>query len=312
MLLPGPEAMQLATYAGWRLHGVRGGLAAGLLFVAPGALLVLALSILYGAYGHTPPAAALFVGVKAAVLAIVLEALVRLGRRALQGVVDWLVAAAAFVALFFLGLPFPLVIVRGSRRGRVARACICRGVGVFSSRAAGTDAAHYPHLARHMAGAARRHCAALRRRPRAGADRLVLFKARRGDLRRRLRRAGLHGAGGGGRLRVADARRDARRAGPRRDDERAADPGDGVRRLHRRSPLWRRSSRCHGHPRRARHAVGDVRSLLLVDLRRRALHRAADARAAPCRSPEHGHRGRRRRHRQPLGLVRAARAVRAT
>ena len=62
MLLPGPEAMQLATYSGWRLHGVKGGLAAGLLFVAPGALLVLTLSILYGAWGHTPPAAALFTG----------------------------------------------------------------------------------------------------------------------------------------------------------------------------------------------------------------------------------------------------------
>ena len=117
MLLPGPEAMQLATYAGWRLHGVRGGLAAGLLFVAPGALLVLALSMLYGAYGQTPPVAALFVGVKAAVLAIVLEALVRLGRRALQGGVDWLVAAAAFVAIFFLALPFPLVIVAAAVAG---------------------------------------------------------------------------------------------------------------------------------------------------------------------------------------------------
>ena len=92
-------------------------LAAGLLFVAPGALLVLALSILYGAYGQTPPAAALFVGVKAAVLAIVLEALVRLGRRALQGGVDWLVAFAAFVALFFFALPFPLVIVAAAAVG---------------------------------------------------------------------------------------------------------------------------------------------------------------------------------------------------
>jgi chromate transporter len=117
MLLPGPEAMQLATYSGWRLHGVRGGLAAGLLFVAPGALLVLALSMLYGAYGQTPPAAALFIGVKAAVLAIVLEALVRLGRRALKGGVDWLVAAAAFVAIFFLALPFPLVIVAAGVAG---------------------------------------------------------------------------------------------------------------------------------------------------------------------------------------------------
>ena len=89
MLLPGPEAMQLATYAGWRLHGVRGGLAAGLLFVLPGALLVLALSILYGAYGQTPTVAALFVGVKAAVLAIVLQALVRVANRAIKGRLDW-------------------------------------------------------------------------------------------------------------------------------------------------------------------------------------------------------------------------------
>ena len=85
MLLPGPEAMQLATYSGWRLHGVKGGLAAGLLFVLPGAVLVLALSMLYGAYGHTPTIAALFVGIKAAVLAIVLQALVRVGQPRDQG-----------------------------------------------------------------------------------------------------------------------------------------------------------------------------------------------------------------------------------
>lgn len=117
MLLPGPEAMQLATYVGWRLHGVRGGLAAGLLFVAPGALLVLALSILYGAYGSTPTIAALFVGVKAAVLAIVLEALMRVGKRALRGRLDWATAAAAFVAIFFLNLPFPLVILGAAAVG---------------------------------------------------------------------------------------------------------------------------------------------------------------------------------------------------
>jgi chromate transporter len=121
MLLPGPEAMQLATYAGWRLYGVRGGLAAGLLFVAPGALLVLVLSILYGAYGRTPPAEALFVGVKAAVLAIVLEALIRVGRRALKGSVDWLVAAAAFVAIFFFALPFPLVVAAAAIGGYLRR-----------------------------------------------------------------------------------------------------------------------------------------------------------------------------------------------
>ena len=85
MLLPGPEAMQLATYVGWRLHGVRGGLAAGLLFVLPGALLMLALALAYAAFGKLPLAEALFVGVKAAVLAIVVEALLRVARRALKG-----------------------------------------------------------------------------------------------------------------------------------------------------------------------------------------------------------------------------------
>ena len=85
MLLPGPEAMQLATYVGWRLHGLKGGLAAGLLFVLPGALVVLALSMLYAAFGKLPIAEALFVGVKAAVLAIVIEALLRVARRVAQG-----------------------------------------------------------------------------------------------------------------------------------------------------------------------------------------------------------------------------------
>ncbi len=89
MLLPGPEAMQLATYVGWRLHGLKGGLAAGLLFVLPGALVVLALSMLYAAFGRLPLAEALFVGIKAAVLAIVVEALLRIARRSLKGNVEW-------------------------------------------------------------------------------------------------------------------------------------------------------------------------------------------------------------------------------
>jgi chromate transporter len=110
MLLPGPEAMQLATFAGWKLHGVKGGLAAGLLFVLPGAVVVLSLSMLYGTFGNLPWIAAVFYGVKAAVLAIVIEALLRVARRALRTRADWLVGAAAFAALFVFGLPFPLVI----------------------------------------------------------------------------------------------------------------------------------------------------------------------------------------------------------
>ena len=111
MLLPGPEAMQLATYVGWRLHGTRGGLAAGLLFVVPGALVVLALSMIYAAFGKVPAVEALFVGVKAAVLAIVVEALLRIARRSLKDRAEWWLAGAAFVAIFFFSVPFPLIVL---------------------------------------------------------------------------------------------------------------------------------------------------------------------------------------------------------
>jgi chromate transporter len=110
MLLPGPEAMQLATYVGWRLHGTLGGLAAGLLFVLPGALVVLALSMAYAFYGQVPPVEAAFAGIKAAVLVIVFEALLKVAKRALHRPYDWAIAGAAFVALFFFAVPFPLVI----------------------------------------------------------------------------------------------------------------------------------------------------------------------------------------------------------
>ena len=122
MLLPGPEAMQLATYVGWRLHGVKGGLAAGLLFVLPGALVVLALSMLYAAFGNLPLAEALFVGIKAAVLAIVVEALLRIARRSLKGNVEWIIAGAAFVAIFFFAVPFPLIVLTAALVGFVRAA----------------------------------------------------------------------------------------------------------------------------------------------------------------------------------------------
>jgi chromate transporter len=110
MLLPGPEAMQLATYIGWKLHGLRGGLVAGLLFVLPGALVILVLSILYAVLGQFRIIEGLFFGIKAAVLVIVLEALLRVTKKALKGRLDWAIAAFSFLALFVFGLPFPLVI----------------------------------------------------------------------------------------------------------------------------------------------------------------------------------------------------------
>jgi chromate transporter len=110
MLLPGPEAMQLATWIGWRLHGVKGGLIAGGLFVLPGALVVLALSLVYAAFGQVPLVSALFTGVQAAVIAIVVEALIRVSRRALKSREALLIAIAAFLGLFVLRLPFPAII----------------------------------------------------------------------------------------------------------------------------------------------------------------------------------------------------------
>lgn len=117
MLLPGPEAMQLATYVGWRLHGVKGGLAAGLLFVLPGALIVLALSMVYAALGNVPVVEALFLGIKAAVLVIVVEALLRIARRALKLTEHWIIAAVSFLAIFFLGAPFPLIVLAAALLG---------------------------------------------------------------------------------------------------------------------------------------------------------------------------------------------------
>jgi chromate transporter len=117
MLLPGPEAMQLATYSGWRLHGVKGGLAAGLLFVFPGAVVVLLLSMLYAGFGRVPVVEAVFYGVKAAVLAIVIEALLRVAKRALKTSADWIIAALAFLALYCFDVPFPIVIILAAAYG---------------------------------------------------------------------------------------------------------------------------------------------------------------------------------------------------
>jgi chromate transporter len=111
MLLPGPEAQKLATYAGWLLHGMRGGLAAGILFVLPGALVMLAISLLYVLGRGIPVVDGALFGIKAAVLVIVVEALIRIGRRALKTRLLIALAAFAFIGIFFLDLPFPLIVV---------------------------------------------------------------------------------------------------------------------------------------------------------------------------------------------------------
>src|SRR6266571_1465886 len=110
MLLPGPEAQQLATYIGWLMHRTLGGIMAGVLFVIPGVIAIMALSYVYAAYGNVPVIVALFFGLKAAVLAIVLEAVFRIGKRSLKNNAMVALAAAAFVGIFFFSVPFPIII----------------------------------------------------------------------------------------------------------------------------------------------------------------------------------------------------------
>ncbi|MFN3606648.1 MAG: chromate efflux transporter [Cypionkella sp.] len=119
MLLPGPEAMQLATWIGWRRAGVLGGLISGGLFVLPGAVIVLALAAIYASFGDVGLVKAAFVGVQAAVLAVVIEALLRLSRRALQTPAHLAIAGAAFASLYLANVPFPVVILAAALAGAV-------------------------------------------------------------------------------------------------------------------------------------------------------------------------------------------------
>ena len=121
-LLPGPEAQQLATWIGWKLHGLRGGLIAGLLFVLPGAFVILALTMLYAFAARLDWFAALFIGIKAAVLAIVVQALLRIAGRALNSGFKMGLAVAAFLALFLFAAPFPLVVLGAGAIGMVVAA----------------------------------------------------------------------------------------------------------------------------------------------------------------------------------------------
>ncbi len=124
MLLPGPEAMQLATYAGWRRAGVTGGLVAGGLFVLPGALVMFVLASIYAFLGNVPLVEAMFLGVQATVVAIVLEALLKVSKKALKRPSDWAIAGLSFLAIFALALPFPLIIAVAAIWGALRAASI--------------------------------------------------------------------------------------------------------------------------------------------------------------------------------------------
>ena len=141
MLLPGPEAQQLAIYIGWLMHGTKGGLVAGILFVLPGFLAILALSYVYALFGETPLVDGLFFGLKAAVLAVVLQAVLRIGTPALKNKAMIGIAVAAFVALFVFGLPFPLIILLAGLIGYLGGRVGLAAVSAISWARQGTDGA---------------------------------------------------------------------------------------------------------------------------------------------------------------------------
>jgi chromate transporter len=153
-LLPGPEAQQLAIYVGWLLHGVRGGIIAGTWFVLPSIVVMLVLSWMVAAYGEVPLVAGLLYGVQAVVIAIVVEAVVRVGKRALRHPLLYALAAAAFVALFFMHVPFPVVVIAAGLLGVLLQArwpAAFQPQGHGGGAHAATDeapAAAYPPLAR--------------------------------------------------------------------------------------------------------------------------------------------------------------------
>src|SRR5580698_6252896 len=154
MLLPGPEAQQLATYVGWLLHKTRGGIVAGAFFVIPSICILWTLSYIYVAFGNLPWIAAIFYGLKPAVLAIVAAAVIRIGSRALKNEVMWTLAAAAFIVIFFFHLPFPLIIVGAALTGfcggkwKRDKFLVIRGHGKANAESVLDDASAVPDHAK--------------------------------------------------------------------------------------------------------------------------------------------------------------------
>mgnify|MGYP000576733163 CR=1 FL=1 len=124
MLLPGPEAQQLATYIGWLLHRLPGGIVAGAFFVIPSIFILFALSYIYAAYGTVPWVAAVFNGLKAAIMAIVVAAVIKIGKKALKNGIMVAIAALSFIAIFILKVPFPLIVLGAGLLGLVGRYAI--------------------------------------------------------------------------------------------------------------------------------------------------------------------------------------------
>ncbi len=316
MLLPGPEAQQLAVYVGWLFHGVRGGITAGLLFILPGIVSILALSFIYVSYQEVHVVQSAFFGLKAAVLAVVVEAVLRIGKRALKA--RWQVALAvmAFCAIFFFNLPFPMIIAGAALIGLARR----KITGVEAKSQEDTDhttyaadaslhgeAAALPALSHSIKTVAvwgtlwlaPRACALPVAWPRFGlfSDRLLLQPGGRGHLWRSLRGAGLHSTVCGGSLPVDAAGRDDGRTGAGRNHPGSTHHGGAIRGIHRGgAPRRHAAPPIGGHARGTLDDVGHFRTVLPLDIPRRALHRGLAPQPRFERRALRNHSGGRWRH----------------
>jgi chromate transport protein ChrA len=249
MLLPGPEATQLATYVGWLMHRTLGGVMAGVLFVTPGIIALMGLSYVYAAYGNVPVIIALFFGLKAAVLAIVLEALSRISKRALKNPLMFALAALAFIAIFFLGVPFPIIIIAAALIGFVLNGSTwpnsimprrtrppvqarrrlfpaCSVKNLLRTRSPRLDAyCRWPQHGLRSGSPLSLHCSPRAKAPMCSPRLASSSQNGCGHIRRRLCGSGLCGAAGGRNPWLAQARQNARRSRYGGDDARPADHG---------------------------------------------------------------------------------------
>ena len=305
MLLPGPEAMQLATYAGWRLRGLRGGLLAGLLFVLPGAFVIWALAVAYILYGAQPWAVAAFMGVKAAVITIVVQALFKLSQKALTAWPSRLIALGAFLGLFALGAPYPLIL---------ALAALAGSLFFATKPEALTELTPAPPLSQSLRTLALGLALWL-------APLAALFLSGQSfltELAAYFAQLALFSFGGAYALLgwmtqtlVQDHRLDHifpndRCPRPCRNHAWPANPCDTIH-----SPPCRSRPRRAGprRSRRAAHPLDGVHALLSLHLPWRTLSGAPLSNAPPAGRPHRDHSGRHRGDRQPLALVRGVCAL---
>ncbi|MGY4488593.1 putative chromate ion transporter [Bradyrhizobium sp. LM3.2] len=332
MLLPGPEAQQLATYIGWLMHRTAGGLMAGGLFILPGIIAIMGLSYVYAAYGNVSFVEALFFGLKAAVLAIVVEAVVRVGKRALKNRIMIALAAIAFVAIFFFAVPFPIIIIAagiigyvGARQGRPEFAAAGHGPGgssaLVDSMLGGAVPDHVrPDTARTI---------------RVGALWLALWLVPVialllavgqdnvfSHIALFFSKMALVTFGGAYAVLAYVAQQAVEHYHWLKPHEMLdglgmaeTTPGPLIMVLQfvgfmaaYRDPE-RPVADARGYVGRIARHLGHVHTLLPLDLRRRPLHRAAARQHRPCRRAQRDHGRRRRRDPQPLDLVRAAHTV---